>query len=179
MNKSILLHTLAAVVLLFAAGSCNKDDGSGPGFDMVYREKVVIYAGISPFETHHFYFGNIQSRFQQLLQQHGKTEEDIDQILLEQGSITGVFGDERLEFLQEISIRLYDGIDVTDYIETAYRLPVPLDAGNNVGLIPTLADSKRFLQNNRFGIDVVLRLRNIPQEYNEVWLDLKFKATYK
>lgn len=179
MNKSILLNSLVAVMLLFIAGSCNKDEETGPGFDMIFQETFYIPPGISPFESHHFFRENIQSRFQQYLQQNGKTEEDIKTIQLEQGTLSGQFGDAQLEFIQELSVRLYDGIDVTDYIEVGYRLPVPYDAGNSIGIIPTLANAKRFLSGNRYGIDVVVRIREIPQIESEVRLDLKFKATYK
>ncbi len=179
MNKSILIHGFAALVLLFFSGSCNKDNDSGPGFEMIFQENFYIPPGLSPFETHHFFRENIQSRFQQYLVQNGKTEDDIESILLEQGSLTGQFGDAQLEFIQEISVRIYDGIDVSDYIETGYRQPVPFDAGNTIGLIPTLANTKRFIADNRYGIDVVLRIREIPQIESEVRLDLKLKAKYK
>ena len=179
MNKSIHIHSLFAVFLLFVLGSCNRDEDTGPGFEMIFQEDFYIPPGISPFETHHFFRKNIPTRFEQYLLQNGKTADDIETILLEQGNLTGQFGDADLGFIQEISVRLYDGIDVTDYIETGYRQPVPFDAGNNLGLIPTLANTKRFFENYRYGIDVVIRLRDIPQIESEVRLDLKFKATFK
>jgi hypothetical protein len=163
----------------FLALGCTRDDETGPGFDMVFQETFFIPPGISVFDTHHFIRKNLQTRYQAYLQQHGKTDADIASILLEEGSLSGQFGDADLGFVQELSVRLFDGINELVYTEAGYRLPVPFDAGNSIGIIPTLADCKPFLSDDRYGIDVVLRLRNVPQLESEVRLDLRFKAVYR
>ncbi|MBP6826016.1 MAG: hypothetical protein KA165_05555 [Saprospiraceae bacterium] len=163
---------------LFISGSCNKVNDQAPGFDMIYQQEFYIPAGIGVFDVHHFQIENIPTRFQQYLDQHGKKIEDITGIITAQASVGGVFGDVDLSFVDQVSVRIYDNTDPTDWVEIAYRQPVPLDPGNSLPLIPSLADAKRFMSDSRFSIDVVFWLRNTTQQESQVRLDLQLKATY-
>ena len=84
-----------AMLLLCSVWSCRKDD-QVPGFDMIYRQQFTIPAGIGVFQVHHFYLKNIATRYEQLLEQHGKTDEEITGIITAQAMLTGVFGDATL-----------------------------------------------------------------------------------
>lgn len=145
---------------------------------MIYRQNFTIPAGIGVFDVHHFQLKNIPTRYQQLLEQHGKTDADITGILTARAALSGIFGDANLQFVEQVSVRVYDESDPTDYVEIAYRQPTPLDPGNALPLIPSLADSKRFMTGTRFAVDVVLWLRNTTQEESDVRLDLDLKATF-
>jgi hypothetical protein len=174
--KKIAFALLAASLLMGIA--CNKNDDVAPGFDMIYRQNFTIPAGIGVFDVHHFQLKNIPTRYQQLLEQHGKTDADITGILTARAALSGIFGDANLQFVEQVSVRVYDESDPTDYVEIAYRQPTPLDPGNALPLIPSLADSKRFMTGTRFAVDVVLWLRNTTQEESDVRLDLDLKATF-
>ncbi|MCB0527311.1 MAG: hypothetical protein KDC61_11130 [Saprospiraceae bacterium] len=171
-------YLLSGIVLLFLSGSCNKADDQAPGFDMFYQREFFIPPGIGIFDVHHFQMENIPTTYNQLLDQHGKKTEDITGVITAKGSIGGTFGDADLDFIDKVSVRVYDESDPSDWIEIAYRDPMPLDPGNNFALIPSLADAKRFMSKSRFSIDVVLWLRNTTQEESQVRLDLQMKATY-
>ncbi len=164
--------------VLFLSGSCNKANDRAPGFDMMYQQEFFIPAGIGVFDVHHFQIENIPTRYQQYLDQHGKTNQDVTGIITSIASVGGVFGDADLDFIDQVSVRVYDKNDPTDWVEIAYRQPVPLDPGNSLPLIPSLADAKRFLSDSRFSIDVVLWLRNTTTQESQVRLDLQMKATY-
>jgi hypothetical protein len=157
---------------------CNKADDQAPGFDLIYQQEFIIPPGIGSFDVHHFQIENIPSRYQQTLDLQGKTDADITGVLTTQAVLGGIFGDADLSFIDQVSVRVYDESDPTDYVEIAYRYPVPLDPGNTLPLIPSLADSKRFFKNARFSIDVVLWLRNTTQDETPVRLNLGMKATY-
>ena len=175
--KKHILFALACATLSFF--SCKKDNNTGPGFDMVYTHEFSIPAGIGGFAVHHFYIKDLPSRYEQLLTEHNKTDADITEILTTAASLEGVFGDATYGvFIDKMSVRAYNVNDPTDYIEIAYREPVPADTGNALGLIPSLADSKRFFKNSRFSIDVVLWLRNTTQEETQTRLSLNMKARY-
>ncbi len=176
MKLFVCIFALFAV--LFVSGSCNKVNDQAPGFDMIYQQEFFIPAGIGVFDVHHFQIENIPTRYQQYLDQHGKTDQDVTGIIASIGSIGGVFGDADLDFIDQVSVRVYDKSDPTDWIEIAYRQPVPLDPGNSLPLIPSLANAKRFLSDSRFSIDVVLWLRNTTMQESQVRLDLQLKATY-
>lgn len=172
--KRILLFSILAIMGL----SCNKGPDILPGFDMLFQEHFIIPVGISEFEVHHFQFEDIPSRYQQYLDQHKKTNAEITSIITSKAAITGIFGDANLDFIEQVSIRVYDQSDPNDYLEIAYRYPVPLDPGNNLPIIPSLADSKRFLSQPRFSIDLVIWLRKATTEESEVRFDLQMNATF-
>ncbi|MBK7935808.1 MAG: hypothetical protein IPJ82_01365 [Lewinellaceae bacterium] len=172
------LSIVAFTAILFLSGSCTKVNDQAPGFDMLYQHEFYIPAGIGVFDVHHFQIENIPTRYNEYLAQHGKTNEEITGILTSQATVGGVFGDADLAFIEQVSVRVYDKSDPSDWVEIAYRQPVPLDPGNSLPLIPSLADAKRFLSDSRFSIDVVLWLRNTTQLESQVRLDLQLKATY-
>ncbi len=173
-NKIFLLLVCATAV----GFSCNKANDQTPGFDLIYQQDFILPAGIGNFEVHHFQIKNIPSRYQQSLDQQGKTDADITGVLTAQAVLSGVYSDANFDVIHQVSIRVFDASDPTDYIEIAYRDPTPLDPGNSLPLIPSLADAKRFFNQPRFSLDVVIWLRNITQVETETRLNLQMKATY-
>jgi hypothetical protein len=61
----------------------------------------------------------------------------------------------------------------------AYRFPTPIERSNQLDLIPSLADGKRILREERFSIDLALRLRKNTADETPVRLNLTFRAAYK
>ncbi len=174
-----LVHRLSFIILLALVGlSCHKDDGLAPGFDMVFQREFTIPVGIGQLDVHHFQLKNIPSNWQQSLDLHGKTAEEITGVITAQASIGGVYGDVDLSVVEKIFFRIYEESNPNDYVEIAYREPAPLNSGNILPLIPSLADSKRFFTNPRFSVDVVIYLRQITQDDSVVRLDLTMRATY-
>ena len=172
-----MVRILIFSAIVLTGLSCNKGPEISPGFDMLYQQNFIIPVGISQFEVHHFQFENVPSRYQQYLDQHKKTDAEITSIITSKAAITGIFGDANLDFIDQVSIRVYEQSTPNDFVEIAYRFPVPLDPGNNLPIIPSLADSKRFLSSSRFAIDVVIWLRRPTTEESEVRLDLQMMAT--
>lgn len=171
-------------ILLFFTGialfgfSCSKSNDQVPGFDLVYQREFIIPAGIGVFDVHHFQMKNIPSRYLQSLDQQGKTDEEITGVLTAEAVMGGIFGDANFNFIEQVSLRIYDESDPNDWIEIAYRDPVPLEPGNSLPLAPSLADAKRFVKNSRFSLDLVLWLNRTTQDETQTRLDLKLKATY-
>jgi hypothetical protein len=177
MNKQLAYFILLALIINTGL-SCNKEDDLAPGFDMVYQRDFVIPAGIGVFDVHHFQLTNIPSDWERYLDQHGKTADQITGVITSSASIGGVFGDAELGTIARISLRIYDASNPNDFVELAYRDPAPLDAGNLLPLIPSLADSKRFFTASRIAFDVRIELRNTTQIESEVRLDLTVRATF-
>ncbi len=173
--KRIVFWSL--LLLITSTFSCRKED-QAPGFDMIYQQEFTIPAGIGVFQVHHFYLKNLATRYEQYLSQHGKTDADVTGIITSQGVLNGVFGDANLNFIDQVSLRIYDEANPSDYIEIAYRQPVPLEPGNSLALIPSLADFKRLMTGSRFSMDVVFWLRNSTGQETDLRLDLQLKATY-
>jgi hypothetical protein len=172
--KRILFFLLGSLSLL----SCNKNDEDLPGFDMDYQAEFNVPPGIGVFEVHHFQLSNLQTRYDKLLEINQRSDADIKSIITQTAAIGGIFGDADLDFVEQVSLRVYDMTDPTNYLEIAYRQPVPLDPGNALDLIPSLANSKRFMTGTRFGLDVVLWLRRTTTEETNMRVNLKLKARY-
>lgn len=175
--KKLSMLFVAAISAMALAG-CKKEDSNGPWFDLPYSRQFDIPAGIGAFAVHHFYLQNIPSRYVSALMQQGKTDADVTSILTTQATLTGVFGDADFGIVDQVSLRIYHESDPTDYVEIAYRQPVPLDPGNTLPLIPSLADSKRLASADYFSLDLAVWLRGTTTDNTSVQLDLLLKATY-
>jgi hypothetical protein len=176
MNLRSLFPVFALCGLSFF--SCKKDDNP-VGFDMQYRQEFSIPAGLSVFAVHHFYLKNIPSQYANLLAENGRTDAEVTGIIPTKAELSGIFGDASFDFIEEASIRVYLEKDPTDYLECAYRQPVPLNPGNTLPLIPGLGDVKKYLSEARFSVDVSLRLRRTTDEETTTRLDLLFRATHQ
>ncbi|MBN8681964.1 MAG: hypothetical protein J0L99_04905 [Chitinophagales bacterium] len=168
---------LASALLLFS--NCNKDDGLEPGFDMLYEQEFVIPPGINVFDLHSFRFDNIRSLYATQLGKQGLTDADIKGVVTKRAAMIGVFNDADFSMMEEVSLRLYDGVDPSKFIEAAYRFPTPTTRSNNFDLIPSLADSKKYAAQDRFGMDVTFRIRNIPTQETRVRVSLELRALFK
>ncbi len=160
-----------------SALSCRKEDLS-PGFDMIYQQQFTIPAGIGVFQVHHFYLKNIPTKYMQYLSQHGKTDADVAGMITATAALNGVFGDANMNFVDQVSLKIYNESDPDDEIEIAYRQPVPLEPGNSLPLIPSLADYKRFMTGPYFSLDVAFYLKNSTVVETDLQLDLQVRATY-
>ncbi len=163
---------------LFTLFSCHKDRDLGPGFDLPYQQEFNIPVALPVFETHHFQLKNIPTRYAQSLTLVNKTDAEVVGLLTANGNLGGIFGDADLSFIEKMSVRVFNDSNENDYIEVAYREPTPLDPGNSIPLIPTLADCKRLMTGSRFNIDVVIWLRKTTPVDTDVRLDLQLKAQY-
>lgn len=175
---SKIFTRLALILLATSLVGCKKDNDLAPGFDMIYQEQFGIPAGLSDFVVHHFYFENIPSRYATLLAENGKTDAEIKAILTVESELSGVFGDANFEFLEEVSVRVFPEGKPNSYLEFAYRYPVPLNPGNQLPIIPGLADVKTYLKEERFGIDLALRLRRPTPDATDAKLSVRFRASY-
>lgn len=169
---------LALALLLASLLACKKDNDLAPGFDMIYQQQFSIPAGLSEFVVHHFYFENLASRYDNLLSENAKTDADIKAILPIEAELVGVFGDANFDFLEEVSVRVYPASKPNSHLEFAYRYPVPLNPGNQLAIIPGLADVKTFLKEDRFNLDLALRLRKTTVDLSEARLSVRFRANY-
>jgi hypothetical protein len=169
-------HTIIILLACLALLGCVQDNNNRPGIDLIFRDRFDIPAGLNVFAVHHFYLRSLPTRFTNLLNQQGSTPADVTGVLTGDGALTALFGDGDFSFVAEVSIRAYKEGNVNDYIEVAYRQPVPIRPGARIDLIPSLADSKKFLQEERVSFDVALLLRDIPRQSTPVQFDLRLKA---
>ena len=173
--KQIRIYGIA-LALLFTLGNCKKETESTLAFDMVYQADFTIQPGLGIDVVHHYYLKNIASRYMTYLSQYNKVDGNIIKILPAQLALTGTYGDANFDFIDQATLRIYNESDPNDFVEIAYRYPVPVDPGNSLALIPNQPNIKKYLTGSRFSIDLALRLRNITSEETVSRIDLLFKA---
>ncbi|HAD13964.1 MAG TPA: hypothetical protein DCF33_16185 [Saprospirales bacterium] len=177
MKKWIYSWMFLATVV-FSGWTCQKTEDQAPGFDMLFEREFSIPAGIGVFDVHHFQLKNISSDWDRYLQELGKTGDQITRVVNGQASIGGTFGDADLSIIDRISVRVYDEANPNDWVEIAYRDPAPLNTGNVLPLIPSLADVKRFFEKPRFSVDVVIWLRGTTLDQSDVRLSLTMRSVF-
>jgi len=171
----LLIYIVVACCLVSI--SCHKNEGPGRGVDLPYRQTFEIPAGIGVFDVHHFYISGISTKYNATLGLANITDADVTKVTTLEGTIAGIFGDANLDFIDRISIRVFE-TDPNNYLEIAYRDPSPVDPGNFIGLIPSLSNSKEFFSKDKFSLDIVVWLRKTTQETTPVSLDFKMRAEY-
>lgn len=173
-----LLVTL--IICLVSVTNCKKDELFERYTDLVYREVFEIPAGIGIFDVHHFYIENVPSKYLDILNSANITPAEVQKVLTVEGSLSGLFGDADLEFIDKISIRLFADGNPSNYLEIAYRDPIPANQGNLIGLIPSLASSQEFIsaETGTLNFDIVIWLRNTTAESIPMQMDLKLRAGY-
>lgn len=174
MKKNIIFLVLSLLVFT----NCNREELFTNYTDIVYRQYFDLPAGIGVFDVHHFYMPGIPSKYAESLLNANIKKEDVTKVLTTQGSISGLFGDVNLEFVDRVSIRAFADGDPTNYIEIAYRDPSPINPGNAIGLIPSLASSQEFFSAETVNLDIVIYLRATTTENVQMQLDLTMRAGY-
>ncbi len=175
MQRSIF--TLAFIVMV-GLTDCKKEELFDKYANLVYREYFDIPAGVGVFDVHHFYINQMPTKYLSSLAQGGVGKNDVTKVLTSQGSISALFGDADLRFVDRISIRAFAEGDPSNYIEIAYRDPSPVNPGTSIGLIPSLASAQEFFQQDFVNIDVVFYLRETTTEAVNMQLDLTMRAGY-
>ncbi len=164
------LWPLLFCIVLFT--DCKKDEDIL--FTMQYTDQFVIPAGINPFDVHYFRLENIPVG--NYFSDNNVTANDMEAINPQEAQINAIFsGISDYDFIRDISIRMYTE-DENNFKEIFFRDEVPLNAGENVGIIPTLVDVRPLLQNTRFNLLVRLELRTPPQSTLETRLNFSFNA---
>lgn len=168
---------LFPALLLFAMTflSC-KDKEEIPGFDLFYQRDFSMPAGMGIFDVHHFYIRNIPTQMEEKLAQNNLTQADVSKVLTTKASLDGVFGDANFDFIEQVSVRVFDEDDPNKFLEIAYRQPVPLEPGNSLPLIPSLADSKKFFQASRVSLDVAVWVRKTSTQETQTRLSLQMRV---
>lgn len=159
--------------------SCNKTEELGPGFDMQFQQDFTIPPGINVFAVHHFYLKSLPTYFQDLLDRYNVKLEDVARIRTTKAVLSGVYSDADYAFVDQASVRAYNIDDLNDNLELAYRQPVPLDPGNTLPLVPSLADSYKFLTADRVNLDVALWIRTTTRDEIPTRLTLTLRAELK
>lgn len=171
MNKVLFL-----LISLLVFTSCKQEEEL---FEITYETEVVFSAGISQFEAHFQDMFGINTMSEALLVANNRTEEEIMAIVPKQAELINIQSSESLDFIRNISIRIFDGnafdpTNVTNITEVFFRENIPQDRRSFINLLPSLADVKDRLFEDRFNISVRSELRVPPPNTIEARLRITF-----
>lgn len=169
MRKTLLSLALMAALLQL---SCN-DSREQVLFDMVYVLPFSLPAGLNTVQTHFVEFPKIPTRYETLLAERGLDDSRIGRIEAHSGILEIVLLPEKLSFCREVFVEFLDG---TNRLECFYTPSVPLDTGNRLTLVGTIADFKSLLRESAMNLRVGFRLREPSPSALNYTLRLTFKA---
>ncbi len=162
-------------LLLFSLAinwGCNKEPNIL--FDFTYNQDLTMPAGLTYLDTHYFVFNDIQTNYKALLQAHGYTADQIKNIEPGSAFVFSLDNSSMFDFIQEISIRLSS----TDTFikEAFYTIQVPLNASDRLDMVGTLVDLKDILDQDRFNMEVIFKLRANSPANIDTRFTMKFLA---
>ena len=161
-------------LLVFA--SCNTEEEL---FEIEYETDVVFSAGISQFEVHFQDIFGIQSMIDAFLVANNRTAEEIMSIVPKEARLINIQSSQSLDFIQDISIRLFDGdsfnpTEISNITEVFFRENIPQDQSTFINLLPSLPDVKDRLFEDDINIGVRSQLRVPPPSTIEARLRITF-----
>jgi len=162
------------VMMLLLAG-CKKDQRTEL-FEMPYFVDFELQAGLNTLETH-FYRTVRQSSFEEQLNALGRPASDIVSITPKFASLSTVFGDQDLDFIRQVFIRVYDTSDPENVnLEAFYLDPVPPNTRKVIRPFPGLANVLNIASLPYFGVEVGISLWEITPRSFDMRLEFELSA---
>lgn len=150
------------------------DEGPEIRFEMAYERDFTIPAGLNNFETHYFYLRDIP--IGTYLSSNGVTAEELISINPGSARLSTIFsGLGNYSIIRDVSIQIFTD-DESLASEAFWRSTVPDNTGEDLDVIPTLIDAKRFLGGDRFNLFVKINLKGVPPQSLETKLRFSFLA---
>jgi hypothetical protein len=173
MRKKYELNCLLLVALALTISmllGCRKDQRVEV-FELPQVIDFTIDPGLNTFDTYFFPFSPIPSSFQSRLEDFNLEANEIISVEPKSGSLSSIFGDENLEFIERISLRLFKVQEPTFNREIFYFDPVPFKKATTLRPFPGLSNVKEIVENTFYGIELRLDFRFVPQRS----IDMRFE----
>lgn len=171
------LKYITFLFIITLSFGCNKDtrDRVEGSIDAEFD----IPNGLNTIETHVFVIKDVASFFEQTLLQSGRSINDIDEVLSAKGDLVFPFISGSINFLDKVSIRIYNRFDPDNFKEMYYLDAVPLNANNPLKLFSTIANLQPILENESFDMEVRLRFRAFTPPNPRVRLDFGYTIYFQ
>jgi hypothetical protein len=157
-THKILPWSLLMAVLILV--SCNKDKGTEL-FVLSHHVDFTIQPGLNTFDTHIYTVFPIKSLLDQRLDDTGHTLDQVVSIEAKYALLSSVFQDVNLEFIDKVSVYIFDPFDANNKIEFFYMDEIPYKSKTTIQLFPGIADVKEWVEKEFFGIEIRLNYRQV------------------
>lgn len=151
------------------------DDGNLVGFELTYVQDFQIFAGLNTFQTHVFNLEQIRSEYEAFLGASDFSDSDVIRIIPKLFRLTSISGNIPFSDLERVRIFIVKP-DGSFESEVAFLEPVPLSAGFELDLAPTLANVEEHIREERFNILVKLDFRTTNLQSIDARLNFTFQA---
>ncbi len=164
-------------LLSFLIFSCEKSDPALFTFSIPNLSFQVDPTFQPPF-TYYIPIREIRTNTMIALAGHGLDTSGVKSIRPNRATLSVVFGEADLDFIDVVSVRICPlGVNTENCgKEIFYRDPVPFKPGMDLSLVPSnIKDVKDLLYNEKINIQVKLeRLRGFPTKTFSIRLDMEF-----
>jgi hypothetical protein len=151
-------YLVYSLLILTIATACKKDKRTE--FFLIHDFiDFTIQPGLNTFDTHIYTVSPKFSTFHTQLEASSHTAEEVVAIEPRRAYLTSVFEDVNLDFIHQVSVRIYDPFDETNNIEFFYMDPVPIRSKTGIELFPGIANLEEWFDREYYGIEVRLNFR--------------------
>ena len=136
---------------------------------------------MQPPSTYYLPINGVMFNAMNILANNGIDTADISSIRPSRATLTVIFQEDRLDFLDAVSVRLcaLDDIGANCGREVFYRDPVPFNEGFELDLVPTNTqnDYRDLVLQNELNVQVKFeRLRQSPNGSYNITLNMEFEV---
>ena len=176
--KKSRFHIPGIIALILMVLSCKKDNGEEL-FELKFPPppiEFVIQPGLSTFDTHVYTQSPISSQYEARLEASGHTDDEVDLIQAKDAYLSSLFEDEDLDFINRISVYIFDPFQPSNKIEFFYLEPIPFKAKTSIRLFPGITDVSDWIKSGFFGVEIRLDFREISPALIEMKLEFDLAA---
>lgn len=163
------------LLILLIAVSCKKDNRQ-QFFEIHDFVDFTIQPGLNTFDTHIYSVSPKFSTFQNQLASSGHTAEEVVAVESRKAYLTSVFEDFNLDFIHQVSVRIYDPLDPSNNIEFFYMDPVPFGSKTGIELFPGIANVQEWFDADYYGIEVRLNFRQNSPSLIQMRLEFEVRV---
>ena len=180
-RKVIRISVLISLVAVMMAMSCKKDDRVEL-FQLRYPPPPIefdILPGLNTFDTHIYTFSPLPTEYLARLASSGYSDEEVISIEPKKAALSSLFGDEDINFINKVSIYVYDPFNPSDKVEFLYLEPVPYKSKTVIQLFPGITDITEWMKAEYFGVEIRLNFRENSPSLTEMKLEFDLRALGK
>lgn len=146
-------------------------------FEMSHFIDFELQAGLNTLETHFYRTSGIQSQFQAQLDALGRPASDVVSVTPKYAELSTVFGDQDLDFIRQVFVRIYDLSDPENTnSEIFYLDPVPPNTRKVIRPFPGLSNVRDIAAEPVFGVEVGISLWEVTPRSFDMRLEFELSA---
>lgn len=143
---------------------------------MNHHVDFTIQPGLNTIDTHVYSVYPIKSLLNDHLDTYGRTLDQVVAIDNKRAYLSSVFEDVNLDFIDRVSVLIFDPYNPTDRVEFCYLDPVPFKNKVGIELFPGIADISEWMKKEYFGVEIRLNYRQITPSLIQMRLDFDLRV---